>query len=113
MQNESTFYFLPGGSHVPLVREIMQSYPIGFIRLLALVLVGQQLVGCIAPGAGGQRARAERAHVLRGTRATYCRAPRRGDDRVDVDRLIAELVDIHANTYSFCIHGWATDWDDL
>jgi hypothetical protein len=32
---------------------------------------------------------------------------------VDVDRLIAQLVELHANTYSFCIHGYATDWDDL
>ena len=32
---------------------------------------------------------------------------------MDVDRLIAELVDLHANTYSFCIHGYYTDWDDL
>ena len=22
-------------------------------------------------------------------------------------------MDIHANTYSFCINGWATDWDNL
>jgi hypothetical protein len=32
---------------------------------------------------------------------------------VDIERLVAELVEIHANTYCFCIHGWATDWDDL
>ena len=32
---------------------------------------------------------------------------------MDVDRLIAELVELHANTYSFCIHRYATDWDDL
>jgi hypothetical protein len=60
-----------------------------------------------------QNARVERARAIFGTRATYCSAPRKVDKRVDVDRLIAELVDIHANTYSFCIHGFATDWDDL
>jgi hypothetical protein len=32
---------------------------------------------------------------------------------VDVDRLIVQLVELHANTYSLCIHGYATDWDDL
>ena len=51
--------------------------------------------------------------MLSGTRATYCSAPRKADNRVDVDKLVAELVEIHANTYSFCIHNWATDWDDL
>ena len=39
-------------------------------------------------------------------------ALRKADGRVDVDRLISELVEIHANTYSFCIHQSATDWDD-
>ena len=61
----------------------------------------------------GNDARLARAKVLSGTRATYCRAPRKTDGRVDVNKLIAELVDIHANTYSFCIHQSATDWDDL
>jgi hypothetical protein len=32
---------------------------------------------------------------------------------VDVQRLIAELQDVRANTYSFCIHNSATDWEDL
>jgi hypothetical protein len=32
---------------------------------------------------------------------------------VDVDRLISELVESHANTYSFCIHRSTNDWDDL
>jgi hypothetical protein len=32
---------------------------------------------------------------------------------VDVDKLVDELVEIGANTYSFCIHAQATDWDDL
>jgi hypothetical protein len=32
---------------------------------------------------------------------------------VDVTRLVDELVELHANTYSFCIHNYATDWDDL
>ena len=29
------------------------------------------------------------------------------------DKLVAELVDVGANTYSFCIHTAATDWDDF
>jgi len=50
---------------------------------------------------------------LHGIRATYCGAPRRADRRVDVEKLLAELVELRANTYSFCIHAEATDWDDL
>jgi hypothetical protein len=78
-----------------------------------MALVAQQLAGCASPRAVERHDRAERAHALQNTRATYCHAPRTADARVDADRLIAELMDVHANTYSFCIHGWATDWEDL
>lgn len=84
-----------------------------FLKSLALALVAQQLAGCASPRAVERHDRAERAHALQNTRATYCHAPRTADARVDADRLIAELMDVHANTYSFCIHGWATDWEDL
>src|SRR5690242_20242752 len=57
--------------------------------------------------------RTERTKVLMGTRATYCSAPRKADGRVDVGKLIEELVEVGANTYSFCIHAQATDWEDL
>lgn len=57
--------------------------------------------------------RAERSKALIGTRATYCSAPRKTDGRVDVEKLVTELVEVGANTYSFCIHAQATDWDDL
>lgn len=57
--------------------------------------------------------RAVRAQQLRDTRATYSRPPRLENGRVDALRLIKELMDVHANTYSFCIHNAATDWDDL
>lgn len=54
-----------------------------------------------------------RVHAIFNTRATYCSAPRKADGRVDVDRLASELADVGADTYSFCIHRAATDWDDL
>lgn len=54
-----------------------------------------------------------RANYIFNARATYCNAPRKADGRVDVDRLISELVDVGANTYSFCIHSAGTDWGDL
>ncbi len=85
---------------------------IRILCLLAAVMLSSFLSGCAGPRAAADAA-AVRAQVLVGTRATYCRAPRKADNRVDVERLVAELVELHANTYSFCIHNWATDWDDL
>ncbi len=58
-------------------------------------------------------ARVERASAIFGTRATYSQAPRNADKRVDVDTLISQLVELHANTYSFSIHNSYSDWDDL
>ena len=80
---------------------------------LTLVSLLSLLPGCATSHTNGNAARAKRAEALRNTRATYCSAPRKPDGRVDVDRLISELAEIHANTYSFCIHSHATDWDDL
>lgn len=82
-------------------------------RSLVLLALLAPLAGCVTSNTGERHARIERARALLGTRATYCRAPRTADARVDVDRLVAELVELRANTYSFCIHNYATDWDDL
>src|SRR3954471_19211424 len=75
-------------------------------------------LGCLLafgslPVQAADQARAVRAQPLRGTFGTYCRAPHLANGRVDVERLVNELVDVHANTYSFCIHTAATDWDDF
>jgi hypothetical protein len=79
---------------------------------LLLVLI----TGCATTKAFGkspEQQRADRQDQLRGTLATYCHAPRLPNGRVDVERLVRELVDVHANTYSFCIHTGSNDWDDL
>ena len=79
------------------------------LSVLAVLALAQLLTGC----ATFHSAAAVRAKALVGTQATYCRAPRKADNRVDVDTLVAELVELKANTYSFCIHAQAKDWDDL
>ena len=86
--------------------------PTIFYRLLLILpaLASLGLAGCVSPKAAKEPARTQ---AVLGTRATYCTAPRQDDGRVDVDRLVAELVELHANTYSFCIHTHATDWDDF
>ncbi len=81
------------------------------VALLSALLAS--ITGCHTLQWKQERASLQRAENLRAVRATYCQAPRKADGRVDVERLIAELVDLHANTYSFCIHAYATDWDDL
>ena len=91
----------------------MKSQPHTRTNSLVLLALLASLAGCATSRTAQQHARAERARVVFGTRATYCRAPRKADTRVDVDRLISQLVELHANTYSFCIHNHATDWDDL
>jgi hypothetical protein len=80
---------------------------------LVLLSLRGPLSGCVSSRTAGNDARVERARAILGTRATYCNAPRTADRRVDVDRLVAQLVDLHANTYSFCLHAYATDWEDL
>lgn len=50
---------------------------------------------------------------MRGTFGTYDAEPRKPDGRVDIDRLVAELAAIHANTYNFLVWRATNDWDDL
>src|SRR5215468_4677474 len=85
------------------------------VNALVLLSLLQPLEGHSAtqPKSAHDRSRTERSKVLMGTRATYCSAPRKTDGRVDVQKLVDELVEGGANTYSFCIHAQATDWDDL
>src|ERR1051325_1615086 len=95
----------------PIAREPVMRSKVLIQSLSALLLL--QLVSGCAAWPSHSDARAERNRALLETRATYCSAPRKADGRVDVDRLISELLEVHANTYSFCIHSAATDWDDL
>ena len=81
-------------------------------------LVGSTLLiaffsGCAPMHNSAKPAKDDRTSALFGTRATYCSVPRKADGRADVARLVSELTDIHANTYSFCIHTAETDWDDF
>jgi len=63
--------------------------------------------------ARGLAEQADRAAVVRGAFGTYNSAPRGQDGRVNIDRLLSELVDLRANTYHWLIWHAATDWEDL
>src|SRR4051794_4214710 len=80
---------------------------------LTWVLIAAVSAGCATARKAHTKSGNPAAAALFGTRATYCSVPRKADGRADVDKLIAELVDVGANTYSFCIHSAATDWDDF
>ena len=52
--------------------------------------------------------------AVRGTVGTYANPPRFEDGRVDHKRLIAELIDLHANTYIWVIPPkYPEDWEAL
>jgi hypothetical protein len=51
--------------------------------------------------------------ALKGVLGTYSAPPRLRSGRVDIPLLVHQLVEIHANTYSFCIWRGTNDWDDL
>ncbi len=55
----------------------------------------------------------DRSPAIRGSIATYDNAPRTREGRVDIDTLLAQLVDLRANTYHWLIWHAATDWEDL
>jgi len=63
--------------------------------------------------AAAEAAAVDRVQAIRGSLGTYDGEPRGKDGRVDIPRLISELVEIRANTYHWLINHAATDWDDL
>lgn len=67
-------------------------------------------VGCQTTG---DRAAQDRVNCLRGCFGTYDAEPRNSDGRVDVERLVNELVAIRANTYNFLVWRAPNDWEDL
>jgi hypothetical protein len=56
---------------------------------------------------------AARRQALQHSYGTYGANLRKPDGHIDSARLLADLADLHANTYNWLIAGAATDWDDL
>ena len=82
-------------------------------RSLDLLFVLLLLAGCSSPQTTKRNAQAARVNNLRGSFGTYDAEPRQADGRVDVERLVAELTAIKANTYNFLVWRAATDWEDF
>jgi hypothetical protein len=54
-----------------------------------------------------------RRQALAHSYGTYGANWRKPDGHIDAQRLLADLDELHANTYNWLISGAATDWDDL
>jgi hypothetical protein len=55
----------------------------------------------------------DRAAPLRGCFGTYAGAPKLPDGHVGQQKLLAELLDIHANTYHWLFRGKQIEFDDF
>jgi hypothetical protein len=91
----------------------MTAFTKNSLRCALLSFLGLAMAGCAGHDLAGPAAHAQRVRPLLGTFGTYDAEPRRPDQRVDIDRLVAELVKLKANTYNFLIHRQPTDWEDL
>ena len=80
--------------------------------LRMVVLIVAPFMWATASKAGDDAAAARR-QSLRHSYGTYAGELRTADGRMDCDRLIAELGDLHANTYNWLISRANTDWEDL
>jgi hypothetical protein len=56
---------------------------------------------------------ANRRHALEHSYGTYAFSKRTADGHLDLTSLLADLRELHVNTYNFLIAGSAHDWDDL
>src|SRR5690349_14426003 len=82
------------------------------MRLIAVVGVGLYVAMLnLAPAVADDDAAARRQALLR-SYGTYAGDLRTADGHMDCDRLIAELGEIHANTYNW-ISRSNSDWEDL
>jgi hypothetical protein len=77
-------------------------------------LAGVILLSAIGWGAAAEDVAArERSQPLRGSLCTYAAPPRLADGRVAVERLAAQLVDLHANTYRWVSRPGETNLQDF
>lgn len=87
------------------------------MKKIICVAAGFQLaLSCVfaqSSPAPTDNARALRFQAAKGLLGTYSGAPRLANGRVDCAMLVAQLADLHANSYSFAIHASSNDWDDL
>ncbi len=88
----------------------MKTYGSAAAMAVIVCVLAQMLDSRLAAAESGALGRAQ---AIRGSLGTYDGEPRGKDGRVDIPRLIAEMVELRANTYHWLIGHAATDWEDL
>jgi hypothetical protein len=82
-------------------------------RLLIFAVAWAAISVATEPAIADEADQVDRGRSLRGSFGTYDGEPRGEDGHVDIQRLLAELVDLNANTYHWLIWHRETDWEDL
>jgi hypothetical protein len=93
----------------------MKGYKMKTYRNIPAAVLTACCFACIITGCASleNAKNIDRTKAIIGSFGTYDNMPRGKNGRLDVDRLLSELVEIHANTYNFLIWHSSTDWEDL
>ena len=84
------------------------------IALVSLLfLSGLYLAGCSLTKEQPEKNKPLFTSENRMTLGTYAGLPRMSDRRADINKLIAQLKELNANTYNWLIWQNENDWDDL
>ena len=78
-----------------------------------LKFVGRLLLSCTVLVIGPRAIAVDRTEALRGCFGTYNGAPKLANGHVDQQKLMAELLDIHANTYHWLFRSKQSEFDDF
>jgi hypothetical protein len=71
------------------------------------------VIAAVSPAIAADSAMTARRQALLHSYGTYGANVRTPNGHIDAERLLADLKELHANTYNWLIAGAATDWDDL
>jgi hypothetical protein len=90
-----------------MLREVKLAYKSEQMACVVLLLATATAAATDDPTAAARR------QALTHSYGTYGANLRTPDGHIDARRLLADLDELHANTYNWLIAGAATDWDDL
>src|ERR1035438_9925078 len=76
-------------------------------------IIGGLLVSCVIVFSGQKAIAVDRGEALRGCFGTYDGAPKLANGHVDQQKLMAELLDIHANTYHWVFLSKQSEFEDF
>jgi len=86
------------------------------LQVITIILIISQSYACSQNGNNDNKPESpfkKYREIVSGTLGTYALPPRLSDGQIDMNRLIAELTDIHANTYNWLVRNKMDDLDVL